>query len=247
MINSPFSDEATVTTMQPTAELLSPDFLVRSRKEILRLLNGAMSAGAQLSIGFLHTEDVESTTIVHVDEPSNMLLLECSSEWRSVIEQGGADSVMLESVFNHAKIQFQATAGTLVDLDGTDVVGLEIPDFLWCFQRRRDVRHKAHGLTITLNLGFIECDAEVTDLSVGGIGMFNCNADLQLDDGEVLHNCAIALPGVGAIQVDLTVQNQTPMQTADGRAAMRVGCQFAGLNDSARQLITHYLESLVMV
>jgi c-di-GMP-binding flagellar brake protein YcgR len=239
--------EKTVAMMTSPAELESPDFLVRSRQEVLRLLNGAMSSGTLISINFLYTDIVVVTSLIHVDEASNMLLLECPSEWRNIIDGDAAESIMLACAFDGSKIQFQSSRGTIVDLDGTTVVGLDIPEFMWRFQRRRDQRHKVSGLAMTLNLGFIECDAEVTDLSMGGIGMFNCDAEVQLEQGEALHGCAIALPGVGAIMVDLTVQHQLPMRTADGRAMTRVGCAFTGLSDSSRQLIAHYLDALVVV
>ncbi|MEQ1776881.1 MAG: flagellar regulator YcgR PilZN domain-containing protein, partial [Burkholderiales bacterium] len=240
-------EEEKTAMITSSATLESPDFLVRSRLEVLRLLSGVMCSGTLMSINFLHTDQVAVTSLVYVDEASNMLLLECPHEWQSLMDGGDAESIMLACVYEDAKIQFQSGRGTIVDLDGTTVVGLDIPEFMWRFQRRRDERHKVSGLTITLNLGFIECDAEVTDLSMGGIGMFNCDAEVQLEHGEVLHNCAIALPGVGAIMVDLTVQHQMPMRTADGQAVTRVGCEFSGLSDSARQLIAHYLDALVIV
>jgi len=179
-----------------------------------------------------------------------MLLLECPAEWRAVLEREAGDdgdSIMVACTFEQAKVQFQAGRGALVDLDGTAVVGLAIPEFVWRFQRRRDERRRVAGLTITLNLGFIECDAEVTDLSMGGIGMLSCNSEVRLEAGEVLRDCAIALPGMGAIMVDLTVQHQAPMRTADGDTMTRVGCQFTGLSASARQLIAHYLDALVVM
>lgn len=249
LFNGETADSEVLTTMDPAGSQDSPDFLVRSRKEVLRLLNGITSSGTLMSISFLDTEDVAATSLIYLDEASNMLLFECPSLWKDAIEQAASDddSIMLACTFEDAKIQFQAGRAALVDLEGTTVAGLEIPAFVWRFQRRRDTRHRVAGLTITLNFGFIECDAEVTDLSMGGIGMMNCNSEVQLEEGEVLRGCSIALPGMGAIIVDLTVQHQAPLNTADGTPVTRVGCEFTGLSASARQLIAHYLDALVMV
>ena len=247
MMNTPAMQQETIAMITPNADLESPDFLVRSRQEVLRLLNGIKSASTLMSISFVHAEDVAVTSLVYVDEASNMLLMECPPAWQSMIDGGEAESIMLACVYEEAKIQFQGGRGQVVDMDGTTVVGLEIPEFMWRFQRRRDELHNVSGLTISLNFGFTECDAEITDLSMGGIGMFNCDAEVKLEAGEVLRGCSIALPGVGAIMVDLTVQHQMPMQSADGKAVTRIGCQFSGLSDSARQLIAHYLDALVMV
>ena len=247
MMNVLALEKERVKMMTPSTDPDSAEFLVRSRQEVLRLLNGAARDGARISISFLHTEHVAVTSLVYVDEPNNMLLFECPADWQGLIDGGEAETIMLACVYEDSKIQFQSSRGTLVDMDGARVVGLDIPEFMWRFQRRRDDRHKVSGLKVTLNLGFTECDAEITDLSTDGAGMFNCDAGVQLEQGEVLQNCAIALPGVGAIMVNLTVQHQSPMHTADGRAVTRVGCEFSGLSDGARQLIEHYLDALVIL
>jgi len=114
---------------------------------------------------------------------------------------------------------------------------------MWRFQRRQDPRHTVSGLTIVLNLGFLEAEAQVVDLSVGGVGLIHCASDVKLDDGEVLQDCSISLPGVGQIKVDLVIQHQRPLANGDGQGMTRAGCRFSGLTDSSRQLIAHYLEA----
>ncbi len=252
-MNSPPHAKELLAVMESPGTVESPDFLVRSRQEVIRLLNGIMECGAAISIHFLNNDRVAVSTLIDVDEPGNRLLLECPPDWRGITKinndadsdsGGSGDSIMLACVLDDAKIRFQAGTGEIVDLDGTLAVALNIPDFMWRFQRRRDARRKVSGLKITLNLGFMEIDAEVADLGIGGVGVVNCDSELKLEAGEVLSGCAIALPGVGQIAVDLTVQHQTPMHLADGREVTRVGCQFTQLDDSARQLIAHCLEAL---
>jgi flagellar brake protein len=236
-------NEETFTVMESPA-VEHAEFLVRSKTEVLRLLNEISARGTLIAVSFPQADCAAVTSLIYVDQPSNMLLLEYPPEWRSVMESGACDSIMLACVHDDARIQFQAGKGTVVDLDGVAVVGLEIPEFMWRFQRRDAPRQKVSGLTMTLNLGFLECDAEVTDLSMDGVGVFNCDSEVRLEAGEVLRDCKIAIPGAGRIAVDLTVQHQTPMQAPEGGKTMRVGCQFSGLSDRARQLIAHYLDAL---
>ncbi len=225
----------------------APDFLVRSRREMIRLLNGMMEEGALLSISFMNSNDVAESTLLDVDEPGNRLLLECPPDWRGMVKRhSGSDRIMLVCVLGDAKIQFQSGIGEVVDIDDARALSLSIPEFMWRFQRRRDTRYKVAGLKIRLNLGFMETDAEVADLGMGGIGVLNCDSALQLQVGEILSGCAIALPGVGQIAVDLTVQHQTPLRLPDGCEVTRVGCQFTQLDDSTRQLIAHCIEALAV-
>ena len=244
-MNSPPHAKELLAVMELPGTVEAPDFLVRSRQEVIRLLTSVMANGTALSIKFLNNDQVAVSTLIDVDEPGNRLLFECAPEWRDVIDGDAASgSIMLACVLDDSKIQFQGGKGEVVDLDGTLAMALAIPDFMWRFQRRSDLRHKVPGLKITLNLGFMETDAEVADLAIGGVGVLNCDSELKLEPGEVLSGCAIALPGVGQIAADLTVQHQTPMRLPDGREVTRVGCQFTRLDDSARQLIAHCLEAL---
>lgn len=243
MLTSLASKEENFTGMKSSAAAESSEFLVRSKTEVVHLLGQIKACGTLIALSFPRADDAAVTTIIYVDEASNMLLLECPPEWRSMMENGG-DSVMLACVHDDAKIQFQGSMGTVADLNGAPVVGLDIPEFMWRFQRRDTPRQQVTGLTITLNLGFSEFDANVTDLSEDGVGMFNCGGDVRLEAGEELRDCAIAIPGMGRIPVNLTVQHQTPLSERGGGNTTRVGCQFSGLSDSTRQLITHYLEAL---
>ena len=217
--------------------------LVRSRSLVLRVLNSIATQDLPLSVRFLNAGCTLASSLVFVDEDSNTLLLSCPPEWEMLLQAPG-DSVMVGCLFGDSKIEFQAGACAKVDLDGTPVVGVPIPEFLWRFQRRRDPRQQVSGLKITLNMGFLEAEAEVVDLSVGGIGLLNCDRELKLAQGETLHNCAIKVPGVGRVPVNLVVQHRRDIYVADGVPATRVGCQFVGLADSARQLIAHYLQAL---
>mgnify|MGYP002630412233 CR=1 FL=1 len=226
----------------------SPDFLVRSRNEVVRLLNGIMQEGALISISFMSSDDVAVSKLIEVDEPGNLLLLECPPDWRSITERhNGVGSIMLDSALGDAKIQFQSGFGEVADLNDALVLILNIPEFMWRFQRRRDARQKVSGLKITLNLGFLASEAEVADIGMGGVCVLNCDSALKLETGEVLSGCAIALPGVGQIAMELTIQHQTPMKLADGSEVRQVGCQFTRLDESTQQLIAHYLEALTEV
>ncbi len=226
----------------------SSDFLVRSRDEVMRLLNGIMHEQASLSISVMSSDDGVVSKLIEVDEAANLLLLECTPDWRSISERhNGVGSIMLDSMLGDAKIQFQSGFGEVADLNGATVLILNIPEFMWRFQRRRDPRHKVSGLKITLDLGVLASEAEVADIGMGGICVLNCDSALKLEAGEILRGCAIALPGVGKIIVDLTVQHLMPIKLPDGTEAKRVGCQFKQLDESAQQLIAHYLEALAEV
>ena len=228
----------------------SPEVLVRYKINVIRLCNDIREQRVPLSISFSCFDCAAASSLVGVDPRSNTLLLEYSSHWQRVqrvmaMFHGDADySIMAECAFADSIVQFQCRKGAISDVKGRAVMELDIPDFMWRFQRRLDQRHKVSGLKVTLNLGLLEVDAEVADLGVGGIGMVTCDRTAELEVGQVLHNSTISLPGVGPILVDLTVRHQSPDQMNNGSDVQLVGCQFTGLSDRTSQLITHYLDAL---
>ncbi len=244
-MNSPL-DVNELKAVMDTANLTdAPDFLVRSRREVVRLFNGLFEAGAALSISVMNSEDGAESTLLDVDEPGQRLLLDCPPGWLGVTRRhSGGDTLMLTSVLGDTKIQFQSAMGEIIAVDDARVLCLPMPDFLWRFQRRRDVRRAAAGLKISLNLGFGCADAQVCDLGMGGIGVFHCDSALHLHPGELLQGCAIALPGVGQVAVDLTVRHVTPERLANGHYVTRVGCEFSQLDSHTQQLLAHCLETL---
>ena len=233
-----------VTTEAPLAlDPSEPAPLACTRQEMLSLLNGILEQAVPITVVFQNSKCSLESSLIYIDESSHMLLMACPSQWQTAL-QAGADSVRLRCVYADAKLEFPGGPCVLVDLDDAPVVGVPIPEFMWRFQRRQDPRHTVSGLSIVLNLGFLEAEAQVVDLSVSGVGLIHCNSDVKLDDGEVLPDCSITLPGVGEIKVDLVIQHQRPLVQGDGQSVTRAGCRFSGLTDSSRQLISHYLEAM---
>ena len=219
------------------------DFVVRARSEVLRMLDAIQTRQIPLTITFLSVSCVLPSSLIYVDDASNTLLMACPPDWETACSEGG-DAIMIGCVFEDAKVEFQCGSHALVDLDGTPVVGFPIPEFIWRFQRRRDPRYKVAGLQIVLNFGFLDAEAEVIDISLGGIGMVNCNEEIQLEVGEMLPNCAIRLPGVGEIAVDLQVQRLTKTAGHQGQSMTQVGCQITGLPEAKRQMLAHFLDGI---
>jgi c-di-GMP-binding flagellar brake protein YcgR len=240
-------ENATLTALEPAPAVETGECLIRSRDEILRLLDLISERQITMLIHVAGVACIADTTLVFIDKSSDTLLLTCPSEWLDALDKPGAESIMLSCTCDDSGIQFSAGRCTVVDLDGVPVVGIAIPEFMWRFQRRRDMRYSTLAspmLKIILNFGFTETEAEVVDLSMSGVGAIHCDGDVKFEKGEVLCGCGIALPGVGKIAVDLAVQNQTPMLVPGAGTATRVGCQFIGLNDKARNLVGAYLIAL---
>lgn len=223
--------------------MLATGTLVRARHAVLLYLNGMLNQDLPLTVRFMNAGCSVQSKLIFIDEESGMLLFECPPDWEMILK-APPDSVMVGCVLPDAKIEFQGGSCAKVDLDGTPVVGMPIPGFLWRFARRSDPRERVGGLKIMLNLGFLEAEAELMDLSLSGVGLVNCERGMQLARGETLRNCVITVPGVGRITVTLQVQHVREATLADGTSVTRAGCRFVGLSSGEQQMLASYLKAL---
>ena len=245
-MTAPSTERKLLSTLEMPAAAHSAEFLIRSRSEIVRVLADIMQRRVPVSVHFSDGGPAAFSAVVDIDESSGTLFRDCPPEWQVGIDAQSSASVMLVCADDEAKLQFQGGAAKVVHFGGRTVASMPLPTFLWRFQRRSDARYRIPPppLKIVLNLGVLESEGEIADLSMSGLGLINCDSDVNLKPGETLRGCAITRPGVGRIAVDLQVRYRSPLRMSDGSSIMRIGCQFTGLNADARQLMSHYLEAL---
>ncbi|MEQ1776880.1 MAG: flagellar regulator YcgR PilZN domain-containing protein [Burkholderiales bacterium] len=237
-----------LSTMDIVKSVDANEFLIRGKSEVMRILSALADARIAVSVSLGGMENPETSRLLEADEASNTLLLECPPTWQTCIGASDKPGVMLVCQHDNSKIQFPGLGPVLGERDGTATVRIDAPPFLWRFRRRRHERHEIPNgppLKIMLNLGFSESEAEIADISLSGVGAIHCDPDMNLDQNELLRDCVISLPGVGRITANLTVRHVSPVALPDkGAGSLRVGCEFAGMSDEARNMISAYLSSL---
>jgi c-di-GMP-binding flagellar brake protein YcgR len=233
-------EELTTDGVAQTSSVDTSGVLIRGRQEILQLMRKLHEQSIPLTLSLAEHAGGTRGPLIYIDEATRMLLVECSGS-PLLDAQGG---VLISCVVDGSKYEFQSATLSVTTLDSVPVASIDLPEFVWRFQRRRDARHDTRALHITLNMGFIDADARVTNMSLGGVGVVCCGADVHLVPGEMLHACTISLPGAGEIRADLKVRHVTPAHDKSGAAVMLAGCEFTGMSGHARQLMTHYLDGI---
>jgi hypothetical protein len=80
-------------------------------------------------------------------------------------------------------------------------------------------------------VGVASFDAEIVDISRGGMGVMICGASIHLMPGTVLKGCVFAAPGSEVLVVDLEVCNTSSIMQSEG-PAQRAGVKFRGESKS---------------
>jgi flagellar brake protein len=88
-------------------------------------------------------------------------------------------------------------------------------------------------------------NADITDLSLGGIGLMEPAAPgLRLQVGDRLEGCPIDLGEHGTLKADLNVRHVTELPSRRGLPRRKVGLRFLQLSPGAEQAIQRYLFQL---
>jgi hypothetical protein len=80
-------------------------------------------------------------------------------------------------------------------------------------------------------------EADVTDISVGGVGTFIYSADLRIDPGTLIERAVIIHPAGRRVRVDLEVRHVARALLVSGRAANRTGCRLLGAPEDIEDLM----------
>ncbi len=248
-VNDPTDPPEQTLRAAPPDELDQNKHLTRSRAEILNILDDVRVQGGAVFVYIGLEENFYVSSILQVDRDAGSILFDHTLDRyrnRPVLLEKA--SLMFESGYKGARIRFQSAQACEALWEGRPTFRIPTPEFVWWFQRRTQVRYAVHpfdSLKITLNLGgTLNVEADVVDASLSGLGLVTRAPDVNFEAGQVLNNCAMILPGVGRIGLDLQVKHANPLPTDQGGLVKRIGCQLMDLSADLQQLIKHYVMGL---
>jgi len=139
------------------------------------------------------------------------------------------------------RIEFVASEPRELNHDEARAIRLCIPEVVSVRQRRRhprtEVPSKIELRCVADAGGVTPFDAQVVDVSLGGIGSLDYPPDITLEPGTVLVKCRIDVPGKGPLSVDLEVQYSEEFALPDGSRARRSGFRFVEASDDVKILV----------
>ena len=121
------------------------------------------------------------------------------------------------------------------------------PDVIVCHQPRTHPRvpiePEARLKCIANTRGHISFEANIVDISAGGIGFIVYSPGVPLETGTMLLGCEIQAPDGAVVEVDLEVRYTKPVDSAEGQHAVRSGCRLVNPSAEALELILLYVGS----
>ncbi len=224
--------------------------LTRSRTKILNILDGVRAQRGAVLVYIGLEEDFCVSSILRVDRDAGSILFDHTLDrFKGRPASLEKARLMFECGYEGARIRFQSTQVCEALSEARPAFRIPTPEFVWWFERRRQLRYAVRpfgSLKIALSLGaMLNVEADVVDVSASGVGLVTRVRNVDLEPGQVLNNCAIILPGVGRIVLDVLVKYVNPLQTDQGDGPLkRIGCQFMDLSVDRQQLVKHYVMGL---
>ncbi|MFL6709210.1 MAG: flagellar brake protein [Massilia sp.] len=227
------------------------DYEVGSRREVVSLLR-AIGEKNQLIRMLVHGEsDVCVTSVLHVDPDTNTLILDRSinAEQNQRIVQ--ARRISFETSLDKIRILFASEKVRETTFEGGAALALDLPATMIRLQRREFYRMStpvSNPVKVTIpvpyELGGGSAVLTLSDISCGGVCVFDNKFALGNTIGKNYENCRIDLPEIGVVATTLQVRNSIDMTLLNNKANRRLGCQFLDMSRASAAAVQRYITRL---
>lgn len=222
--------------------------LVRSRIEIVRILHAIAADQAPLTAYFEADEQLFISRIRRVDSERMYIVMDYSRDKAANAAALTADAVVFSSSHDGVGIEFVGNSPSETTFDSTPALRFAMPEALLVHQRRAHRRMRSvPGVPLRCiadTHGIIPFEAEIMDISIGGMGAVVYDRDICLEPGTVLGGCKIVHPNGSMVELDIEVCYTVPFALADGSPVHRAGCRFIGNNEGLETLLKVFILDL---
>lgn len=224
-------------------------FSVTEPVDIQRILRGLMQRRELVTLYCNGGEDFFVSALLDVDGVAGTLVVDSSNDAGMNQRMTEAERVVFVSTLDKVGVRFASTEMQLEDYLGQPAFLLPLPRQIRYLQRREYYRLPmplANPVKCRVPLAQ---DAHeemiVVDISAGGIGILaDTSREIPLEIGAIHFGCAVALPGIGTLEVGLQARNHQEVLLKNGHAAHRWGCQFVALQPALQSQLQRYIVKL---
>lgn len=237
-----------MTTSPPLLEPAAyPQFLLRERAEILFVLKSLMNCRAQITAFFDEGKEMLLTAIVAVAE--DHLILDPGPSRETNLKALAAPKHFCVTSLDKVRVQFILRGLVETEFGGRPAFRAALPEEVLRLQRREFYRLELPvmrplycRMPIPLPEGKLALhEAQVLDLSCGGVGLSAPREPLPFAAGMRFADCRLELPEVGFITATIEVRHLFEVTLRNGTRLRRAGCAFLDLPGPQMTLIQRYI------
>jgi len=219
----------------------SSSHLLRSRSKIAPVLEALAARHQRVTVELRDNQGMVSTHLLFADPVGDFIVIAAAAEEPLNSALLGLARMTLVAEPDDWHIEFVGVEPSAVVHDGAAAIRMGFPSILTVQQRRKSERYDAFPM-IELRCvadagGFAPFDAQIKDISFGGVSVLLYPPDVMLEPGTVLAGSRIEIPGVDTVTVDLEVRYSELVTLEDGSRARCSGFRFLNAPDDVKQLL----------
>jgi len=221
--------------------------LVRSGIEIGHTLEAMRADGDLVTAELEQGERIFLSHVLHVDADAGWFAVACSDSKEANLALLASASTNIACNHRGAHYEFVAPEPREMEHAGAAAIRFRLPVALLTMQRRSRQRAPlppSVPLRCEIPWGRLTLDAQVVDISLGGLGTLVYDPGVHIEPGARLSRVRIIHPERRPVLVELEVRYSVRITLRDGRPAIRSGCRFVGARKDLEDLIRLFVTDL---
>ncbi len=213
--------------------------LLRTRSKIAPVLEALAARRERVTVELPDGRGLVDTLLILADPIGDFIIVAAAADeaLNSALLALGRVTLVAEPKDWH--IEFVGVAPSVVMHDGAAAIRLRYPEILTVQQRRQNERFNA-STALALHCvadagGIAPFDAQIKDISLGGISVLLYPPDVMIEPGTVLVGSRIDIPGADTVTVDLEVRYSELVTLTDGSRARCSGFRFVNAPEDLKQ------------
>jgi c-di-GMP-binding flagellar brake protein YcgR len=213
--------------------------LLRSRSKIEPVLEALVARQEPVRVELPDNKGVFVTRLIQTDPIGEFIIVAAAADDTVNSAVLALTRMTLVAEPDDWHIEFVGVEPSKTEHGGAAAIRMRFPEILTVLQRRQHERHEASPGPVLRCVadagGFAPFDAQIKDVSLGGISVLIYPPDLMIEPGTVLVGSLIEIPGADSVAVDLEVRYSEIITLADGSRARCSGFRFVNAADDVRQ------------
>ncbi len=207
-------------------------YMLLGRGEIMQKLRQLGKKNSLISLHF--GEQTMLSTVVDVLADKNLLVLDYGGNEELNKKLLKHNRAIVKTDYDGITAQFTIADIRKARLQGKPSFACPLPDSVLWVQRREFYRVRI-PLSEVVTCELIHGDNHrteypVLDISTGGIALFDKDDELELEPGNVFHNCKLTLGEHSTAFINLEIRNHILKNPNDSSEGTRCGCAFLNLS-----------------
>ena len=225
----------------PSENAHSSSHLLRSRSKIAPVLEALAARREHVTVELPDQQGLYATQLVRADSVGEFIIIAAAADAALNSALLALARVTLVAEPDNWHIEFVGVEPSEVVHEGVAAIRMRYPEILTVQQRRQNERFDTAPVFMLRVVadagGFAPFDAQIKDISMGGISVLLYPPDVMIEPGTVLVGSRIEVPGADVITVDLEVRYSEIVALADGSRARCSGFRFLNTPDDIKQML----------